>query len=101
MRDKYEDLLERLFAAARQAKPDPAAQGELFEIRLMARIGELQGNQALWPLWSWRLIPYFVTIVLIVGIGALIYDPARSSDLFASFTNGYEEYLASSLLVGG
>jgi hypothetical protein len=101
MKDKHDELLDKLFSTVRADKPDTAAVENHFETRLLARIEEQQGNEASLPVWTWRLMPWFATIVVMVGIGAVLYDPARSSDLFATFTNGYEEYVATSLLAGG
>ena len=100
MKNEYDELLDRLFSAARSRKPDTAAIEEHFETRLMARIEEQQSKQQLWFAWSWRLVPWFATIVLIVGIVSVIYDPLRSSDLFTAFDNGHEEYMTTSLLAG-
>ena len=101
MKDKHDELLDKLFMTVRSIKPDTAAVEAHFETRLLARIEEQQSSPVLWPVWTWRLIPWFATIVVIVGIGSVMYDPMRSSDLFAQFTNGYEEYLTTSLLAGG
>jgi len=93
--------MDRLFLSVRSEKPDTAAIEEHFETRLMARLEEQRISQAFWPVWTWRLMPWFVTIVVIIAIGNAIYDPMRSSDLFATFTNGYEDFLTTSLLSGG
>ena len=100
MENEYDAQLDRLFLAARSKKLDTAAIEEHFETRLMARIEEQQSKQQLWFAWSWRLVPWFVTIVIIIGIFSVIYDPQRSSDLFASLDNGDEEYVTASLLAG-
>jgi hypothetical protein len=101
MNDKRDDLLDKLFSAARSTKPDTTAAEAHFETRLLARMEEQQTGQASWPVWTWRLIPWFVTIVIIVGIGSVVYDPAHSSDLFATLTSGYDEYQTTSMLAGG
>jgi hypothetical protein len=101
MKDRNDELLDRLFMTVRSNKPDTAPVEDHFETRLLARIEEERAGEALWPLWAWRLIPWFATIVVLVGIGSVLYDPLRSGDLFAQFTNGYEEYLTTSLLAGG
>lgn len=102
MKNEHDTLLDELFAAARPIKPDVVAVIEdHFETRLMARIEERQSSRTLWSAWAWRLIPWFATIVLIVGIGGVIFDPMRSADLFAPFSNGYEEYQTTSMLAGG
>ena len=100
MKDEYDEQLDRLFLAARAIKPDTAEIEEYFETRLLARIEEQRGKQPSWFAWSWRLVPWFATIVIIVGLVSVIYDPLRTSDLFATFDNGHEEYMTTSLLAG-
>ncbi|NVN93357.1 MAG: hypothetical protein HXX11_22555 [Desulfuromonadales bacterium] len=101
MKDNYDVLLDKLFLAERLNKLDTSVIESHFETRLLARIQEQRGNRTSWLDWTWRLIPWFATIVIIVGIGSAVYDPMRSSDLFSPITNGYEEYQTVSLLVGG
>ncbi len=100
MKNEYDEQLDRLFLAARAIKPDTAEIEEYFETRLLARIEEQRSKQPLWFAWSWRLVPWFATVVIIIGIISVIYDPLRSGDLFASLDNGDEEYVTASLLAG-
>ncbi len=101
MKDERDDRLDRLFATVRAMKPDTAAAEEYFETRLMARLEEAGSSRALWSTWVWRLVPWFATIVIVVGIGSTLIDFDRSGDIFAAFTNGYEESLMTNLLAGG
>jgi hypothetical protein len=101
MKDENDRQLDELFAAVRSIKPDTSAIEKHFETRLLARIEEQRSSQTLWSAWAWRLIPWFATIVVVVGIGSVFFDPTRSSDLFATFTSGFEEYQTTSLLAGG
>ncbi len=102
MNDENDRQLDRLFETARSFRPDTATLEEYFETRLLARMDEeLRSGQRGWSVWAWRLLPWFATIAVIVGIGSVACDPGRSSDLFATLTNGYEEYLVTSLLAGG
>ena len=101
MNDERDKLLDNLFSALRTEAPGTAAAEEYFEARVMALIEERSTGQALVSLWSWRLIPWFALVVVMIGIGSAIYDPVRSLDMFASFANGYEEYQATNLLAGG
>ncbi len=102
MNDENDRLLDRLFEAARSVRPDTAAIEEHFETRLLGRMEEEQrSSQGSWSAWAWRLLPWFATIAVIVGIGSIACDPARSGDLFATLTGGYDEYLTASLLAGG
>jgi len=101
MRDEQDKLLDRLLLTARAIKPDTAACEENFETRLMARIEERRNSRALWTFWTWRLVPLFSLIVIIVGIGNIVIDPDRSNDLNALSTSGYEDNLTTTLLGGG
>lgn len=101
MKDERDELLDGLFAAARTMRSDTTAVEELFETRLLARIAERRSSQLLWSVWSWRLVPLFTVVAVVIGLGSVFIDPARSTDLFTSFTNGYEEFQAASLLAGG
>ncbi len=101
MKDERDERLDRLFATVRPLRPDTAAVEEHFETRLLATLEERQSSRAQWSFWSWRLVPLFAVIALVVGIGSVAIDPSHSNDLFAAFSNGYEEYLATTLLAGG
>ena len=101
MKDERDELLDELFGRVRALKPDTSAVEDHFETRLLATLEERQSSRALWSFWTWRLVPLFTMIAIIVGIGSVAIDPARSTDLFAAFTSGYEEYQATSLLAGG
>jgi hypothetical protein len=101
MKKNPDEELDWLFSAARSLKPDTEASEAYFETRLMARLDERLSSRALLQTWTWRLIPWFATFVIIVGIGTMVYDPMRSSDLFTQFTNGYEEFLMTTQLAGG
>lgn len=101
MKDEHDELLDRLFQTVRTLRPDTAAVAEHFETRLLAALEERRNSRELWSFWTWRLVPLFAVIAIVVGIGSVAIDPARSNDLFAAFGNGYEDYLATSLLAGG
>jgi hypothetical protein len=101
MKDERDELLDQLFRTVRTMKFDTAAVGEHFETRLMARLEEHRESWALWSACAWRLVPWFSIIVIIVAAGSVLIDPARSSDLFAVFTNGFDEYQVTSLIAGG
>jgi len=63
-----DDKLNRLFAAARQSKPDTARVEFGFETRLAARLRAERGRPALWAAWTWRLMPAFAAVVLALGV---------------------------------
>jgi hypothetical protein len=62
------DQLDRLFAAARQSKPDTARVEYGFETRLLARLRAQREQPALWAAWTWRLVPAFAAVVLALGV---------------------------------
>jgi hypothetical protein len=101
MKKNLDEELDRLFSAVRSLEPDTKAAEAYFETRLMASLEERQNSRALLQTWTWRFIPWFATFVIIIGIGTIVYDPMRSSDLFTQFTNGYEEFLMTTQLAGG
>ncbi len=99
MKDDRDELLDRLFAAARARKSDACALEEHFETRLMARIAERREEQTSWSAWAWRLAPWFATVAIIVGLTGFVFDKRRANDLSAMF-NGEYEYQVSSLFIG-
>ena len=101
MKDEKDLLLDQLFLTVRTMELDTGNIEEHFETRLMARLEEHRQGWALWSAWTWRLVPWFSIIVIIVAVGSVLMDPARSSDMFAVFTNGFDEYQATSLIAGG
>lgn len=101
MKDERDEFLDGLFRKARLMKPDADAMEEHFETRLMAVMEEKRRDQAVWSAWTWRLVPWLAIIVVIVGIGAFTVDPVQSSDLFAAFTGGDDDYQITSMLAGG
>lgn len=100
MNDNSDHKLDRLFAAAREAEPDLSAKEEHFETRLIARIRERREKRQSWVSWSWRLVPLFTVVVVILGIAGVIMENAGPSDMFAAITNGQESYLVTSYLAG-
>ena len=62
---KPDDSLDRLFAAARECKPNTARLDLGFEARVLARIREERGGA--WFAWAWRMCPYFAALALAAG----------------------------------
>lgn len=100
MGDSADDRLERLFAAARSGGIDTAPLEEHFETRLMARIAERNSLNTPWYLLVWRMVPGFAVATLITAACSMIFNPSRSSDLFAGITVGKEDNITISSLVG-
>lgn len=100
MTDSADNRLERLLAAARSGGIDTAPLEEHFETRLMARIVERKSARMPWYQLAWRMIPGFAVATLIAAACSVIFNPARSSDLFAGITIGQEDTITISSLVG-
>jgi hypothetical protein len=64
-----DDTLDALFARARGVKPDTAKAEYGFETRLMARLRERRraGTMPVLGSLSWRLLPAFAVIVLVLA----------------------------------
>jgi hypothetical protein len=101
MKDEREKLLNDLFRKARLMKPDTGALEEHFETRLMASMEEKRSDQALWSVWTWRLVPLFAVMVIVVGIGNFAMDYGNSGDPFAAFTSADDDYQITSMIAGG
>ncbi len=99
MKDDRDELLDRLFQAARGRKADTCVMEEHFETRLMARLAERREGRGAWSAWAWRLAPWFATVAILVGVAGYLFDPGRANDLSAMY-NGTYEYQVSSLYFG-
>ena len=86
-----DDRLDRLFAAARQSKPETARVEYGFEPRLLARLRAEREEPALWAAWTWRLIPAFAAVVLVLGIWNYTAPVAETSDPTAALADGSEQ----------
>ena len=58
-------MLDRLFEAVREERPDTSRAEFAFETRLMARIREDQSSSLF--AWAWKLAPFFAAVVIAVG----------------------------------
>ncbi len=98
--DHGDEKLERLFAEARKAELYVPEVEHGFETRLMARIrAEREGRMPL-LLWAWRLIPVFVSIVILLGIWVYMSESNQRIDLSAVAGIGSEETMLTAFLTG-
>ena len=98
--DPNENTLDRLFAAARKAEPYRSSEEYGFEARVMARIRAQREGQMPFFLWSWRLIPLFVSVVLFLGIWTYAFESQPVIDLSAITRIGNEETTLTAFLTG-
>ncbi len=98
--DSTDNGLDRLFADARKAELYDPDMEYGFETRLMARIrAEREGRMPL-LLWAWRLIPVFISIVIVLGIWTYLSDSNQRIDLSAVAGIGSEETMLTAFLTG-
>ncbi len=96
--DRDNDRIERLFAAARKSQPYEATIEYGFETRIMAKIKAEREKRKPFFSWAWRLMPAFVSAVLILGIWTYVAEHKQLVDL-SSITgiNNEETMLVASL----
>ncbi len=98
--DPKEEKIDRLFAAARGAQPYRKEVEYGFETRLMSNI-RTKGERRLPFLgWAWRLIPAFVSVVIVLGIWTYESRFSHMTDLTAIAAVGGEESTMVAFLAG-
>ena len=60
--------LDKVFGAARKARPDTARVEYGFETRLLARIRAERERATPWFVFAWRLMPAFAAVVVAIGV---------------------------------
>lgn len=98
--DPRDEKLDRLFAAARRAEPYCANREYGFESRVMAKIRAKREEETPFLTWSWRLIPVFVSLVVLIGIWIYAAGPSYAIDLSAISGTGSEETTLIAFLAG-
>ncbi len=98
--DANDDKLDGLFAAARKAGLYHRYAEYGFETRVMAKICAAREGQRSYLVWTWRLIPVFVSIIILLGIWIYAFEPRSMSDLGALMGIGSEEAALTALLTG-
>jgi hypothetical protein len=98
--DPSDKKLERLFAAARKAELYEVQREYGFEARVIAKIRSRR--EGLIPFFSiaWRLIPVFVSLVILLGIWTYATEPRSMIDLSAITKIGNEEAMLTASLAG-
>lgn len=101
MEDDPKDIkLEKLFSAARRAELYDTNREYGFETRVMAKI--LMTREAEKPVlaWAWRLIPVFLSLVVLLGIWTSASEPPHLTDLSEVAAIGNEEAMLMASLTG-
>jgi hypothetical protein len=92
--------LDRLFAAARKAELYDENREHGFETRVMAKIRARREGKMPFLIWAWRLIPVFVSLVILLGIWISVYEPAHLTDLSEVTRIGNEDTMLVAYLAG-
>ena len=100
MKDKMDQRLDELFAAARGERTDMYVGKEFFETRLMARIRERNELAEPWYGAAWRLLPAFAAVAVTVIACTFTFSPSKPSDIFAAITIGQDDVVGISYLTG-
>jgi len=98
--DRNDDELDRLFTAAREAKLYDPQREYGFESRVMATIRARREDQTPFLVWAWRLIPFFISIVVLLGIWARTSESPFTTDLSAVAKIGNEDAMMTAFLTG-
>ncbi|QWR76546.1 hypothetical protein [Candidatus Magnetomonas plexicatena] len=93
--------LEELFQNVRQVRPDTSHLERNFEVRLAKRLYVNNDDDVHLYAWSWRLIPYFVTLIILLSIleFGIITHKQREYYCFAAYTDFEQSVLST--YVGG
>jgi len=95
-----EERLERLFEAARKSQPYNTEIEYGFETRVMAKIKAEREKRKPFFSWSWRLMPAFVSAVLILGIWTYMAEHQQWVDLSSIAGINHEETMLVASLTG-
>jgi len=98
--DRDDDRLKRLFADARKSQPYNANLEYGFETRVMAKIRAQRGGQKPFYSWAWRLMPAFVSAVLILGIWVFLAEYRQLVDMNLIMGINNEETMLVASLTG-
>ena len=94
-----DEKLDKLFAAARGAKPDTARAEYGFETRLTARLRAEREQAAPWYAFAWKLIPAFAAVVLALGVWTFI--DSSTGDLQSAIVGDHDETALAAIFSGG
>ena len=102
MSTQSDEQLDKLFAAARAARPDTARMEFGFETRLLARLRADLGRSAAgaWCAWAWRLLPGFAAVVLAMGVWTFAANGGASVDWSAGMAESGDAQLLVTYFTG-
>ncbi len=98
--DPQDDDLDDLFAAARNAELYSEAREYGFEARVLARIAKRRDENRSFLFWAWRLMPFFISILICLAVWISFFRPSRAADLIAGARIGSEDAMVVTYLAG-
>lgn len=98
--DPRDNKLDRLFADARKAELYRQDLEQGFEARVITRIRAEGEARPPFFVWAWRLIPVFVSIVIVLGIWTYLSESNQRIDLTAVASIGSEDTMLTAYLTG-
>ena len=94
-----DEKLDKLFASAREVKPDTARAEYGFETRLTARLRAERDQTAPWYAFAWKLVPTFAAIVLALGVWTFL--DSSSGGLQSAIAGDHDETTLAAFFTGG
>ncbi len=98
--DPNDEKLDRLFAAARETDPYPVDREYGFETRVMAKIRETRQGEIPFLSCAWRLIPVFVTLLVLIVVWMYASESNYAIDMSAINSIGNEDTTLVAFLTG-
>ena len=98
--DPNDEKLDRLFAVARGTEPFPADREYGFETRVMARIRATRQGEIPLLDCAWRLIPAFVTLLVLIVVWMYASESKYAIDMSAINGIGNEDTTLVAFLTG-
>jgi len=98
--DQNDKRLDRLFAAARGAELYDLRKEHGFESRVMAKIRAEREGRIPFLVWTWRLTPVFLSLIIFLGIWTYTAESRYATDLSAVARIGNLETMLTASLTG-
>ena len=90
--------IDELFNAARTLEPEISGAEFGLETRVLARLRAEREAQTVWFTWTWRLVPVFMVLVMVLSGWYYLFTPTM--DMRTALTANYNQTMyLSSLMV--
>jgi len=95
-----DEELNQLFRSARAHQPDTSRAEYGFETRLLARLRTDREQPAPWYAFTWKLMPAFAAVVVVIGVRTVMELGADSNSLQTAIAGDHEENTLVTYLTG-